>query len=278
MTLMTTMRGLVKTREWMRTQDPRLAPSTELAAKDDGKIAFSPPAMRVAVKIPYKQRLGDDGALRRNTESRGPQQPVEVVHEEAPLPLVQRRVGRGTASSRSQEEAQFAPALATCTIRGYTPLITNMQTGMLDYTGEKYDHLPPGLPANLIKIKIVKVKNLLANTRSVLGGGRSVAVLCAFSGNTITCSFTMRLAALRRVQQQLHSSPSAGTRPQLSAKCPDPAPRPRRTASTFPTSTRTSGTASRSRRRSRGSSGRPRELSSPAKRADSQQGVAWSNG
>ena len=82
---------------------------------------------------------------------------------------------------------------------------------MLDYTGEKYDPLPPGLPANLYKINIVKVKNLLANTRKVLPGGRSVAVLCALSGNTTTCSFTMRLAALWRVQQQLHSSPSAGT-------------------------------------------------------------------
>ena len=44
MTLMTTMRGLVKTREWMRTQDPRLAQHrdlgsafTELAAKDRTK-------------------------------------------------------------------------------------------------------------------------------------------------------------------------------------------------------------------------------------------------
>ena len=47
---------------------------------------------------------------------------------------------------------------------------------MLDYTGEKYDPSPPGLPANL-KIKIiVKVKNLLANTRSVLRGGANVAV------------------------------------------------------------------------------------------------------
>ena len=89
-TLKTMMkRGAVETRTRMRTQDPRLAPSAELAAKDDGKIAFSPPAMRDAVKIPYKQRLGDDGALRRNTESRGPQQPVEAVHEEAPLPLLQ---------------------------------------------------------------------------------------------------------------------------------------------------------------------------------------------
>ena len=89
---------------------------------------------------------------------------------------------------------------------------------MLDYTGEKYDPLPPGLPANLYKINIVKVKNLLANTRKVLPGGRSVAVLCALSGNTTTCSFTMRLAALRRVQQQHLSSPSAGTRPCSSAK------------------------------------------------------------
>ena len=45
-----------------------------------------------------------------------------------------------------------------------------------------------------------------------------VAVLCALSGNTTTCSFTMRLAALRRVQQQHLSSPSAGTRPCSSAK------------------------------------------------------------
>ena len=67
---------------------------------------------------------------------------------------------------------------ATCTIRGYTPYHNQSQTGMLDYTGEKYDTLPPGLPANLIKIKIVKVKNLLANTRSVLPAGANVAVLC----------------------------------------------------------------------------------------------------
>ena len=46
----------------------------------------------------------------------------------------------------------------------------------------------------------------------------NVAVLCALSGNTTTCSFTMRLAALRRVQQQHLSSPSAGTRPCSSAK------------------------------------------------------------
>ena len=78
-------RGAVKARTGMRTQDPRLAQHcdlgsafTELAAKDYGKIAFSPPAMRVAVNIPFKQRLGDDGALRRNTESQGPQQPVET--------------------------------------------------------------------------------------------------------------------------------------------------------------------------------------------------------
>ena len=38
-----TKRGTVEIRTWMRTQDPRLAPSAELAAKDDGKIAFSPP-------------------------------------------------------------------------------------------------------------------------------------------------------------------------------------------------------------------------------------------
>ena len=39
MTLMTTTkRGAAEIRERMRTQDPRFAPSTKLAAKDDGKI------------------------------------------------------------------------------------------------------------------------------------------------------------------------------------------------------------------------------------------------
>ena len=47
---------------------------------------------------------------------------------------------------------------------------------MLDYTGEKYDHLPPGRAANLSKIMFVK--NLLANTRKVLRRGANVAVLC----------------------------------------------------------------------------------------------------
>ena len=120
-----------------------------------------------------EERKGD-GALRRTPGSQGPQQPVEAVHEEAPLPLLQRRVGRGTASGRSQEDAQFTPALATCTIPGvYTT--GDHQTGMLDYTGQKYDPLPAGLAVNLNNIKVV-MKNLLANTRKILGSGRSVAL------------------------------------------------------------------------------------------------------
>ena len=87
-TLMTMMkRGAVKARTGMRTQDPRLAPSTKLAAKDDGKIAFSPPGMHSGQAPIFLERGRGDGALRRNTESQGPQQPVEAVHEEAPLPL-----------------------------------------------------------------------------------------------------------------------------------------------------------------------------------------------
>ena len=78
MTLMTMMRGLVKTREWMRTQDPRLAPSNELAAKDDGKIAFSPPGMLSGKAPLFLERGRGDGALRRNPEGRGPQQAVEA--------------------------------------------------------------------------------------------------------------------------------------------------------------------------------------------------------
>ena len=88
MTLMTTMkRGAAEIRERMRTQDPRLGPSTELAPKDDGRLAFSPPRMLSGQAPLFLERGRGDGALRRNTESQGPQQPVEAVHEEAPLPL-----------------------------------------------------------------------------------------------------------------------------------------------------------------------------------------------
>ena len=116
-------RGLVKTREWMRTQDPRLAPSTELAAKDDGKLAFSPPRM-LSSKAPLfpEERKG---RWRPPEEHREPRPPAASRggQEAAPQPLLQRRVGRGTALGRSQEDAQFAPALATCTIPGvYTIL------------------------------------------------------------------------------------------------------------------------------------------------------------
>ena len=87
-TLKTMMkRGAVETRTRMRTQDPRLAPSAELAAKDYGRLAFSPPRMLSGQAPLFLERGRGDGALRRNTESRGPQQPVEAVHEEAPLPL-----------------------------------------------------------------------------------------------------------------------------------------------------------------------------------------------
>ena len=93
-----------------------------------------------------------------------------------------------------------------------------MQTGMLDYTGEKYDHLPPGRAANLSKIMFVK--DLLANTRKVLPGGVNVAVLCVrFRHYTTTCS-SMRAAVLWRAQQQHLSLPSAGTRPQQKCQVP----------------------------------------------------------
>ena len=128
------------------------------------------------------------------------------------LDAVQPRV---EAKFHAQSLLQFA----TCTIPGYTA-INNDQTAYIDYTGEKYANLPPGLPANLIKIKLIKVKNLLANTRKVLPGGVNVAVLCVrFRHYTTTCS-SMRAAVLWRAQQQHLSLPSAGTRPQQKCQVP----------------------------------------------------------
>ena len=49
------------------------------------------------VRSQFPEERTDDGALRRTPGSRGPQQPVEAAREEAPPPLLQRRVGRGTA-------------------------------------------------------------------------------------------------------------------------------------------------------------------------------------
>ena len=113
-----------------------------------------------------EERKGD-GALRRTPGSRGPQQPVEAVHEEAPLPLLQRRAGRGTASGWSQEDAQSLLQFATCTILGYIA-IHNDQTEYIDYTGEEHDCPTSGLTANLNKIstKLFIVMDLFAKDSS----------------------------------------------------------------------------------------------------------------
>ena len=86
MTLMTmTKRGKVKARTGMRTQDPRLAQHcdlgsafTELAAKGRRKarLLSARDALQSDPQSPEERK--DDGALRRNTESQGPQQPVEA--------------------------------------------------------------------------------------------------------------------------------------------------------------------------------------------------------
>ena len=175
MTLMTTTkRGAVEIRERMRTQDPHFAPSAKLAAKDDGRLAFSPPRMLSgqAPLFPEERK----GRWRPPEEHREPRPPAASRGGSRGSPSAPRtrRVGRGTASGRSQEDAQFTPAFATCTIPGvYTT--GDHQTGMLDYTGQKYDPLPAGLAVNLNNIKVV-MKNLLANTRKILGSGRSVAL------------------------------------------------------------------------------------------------------
>ena len=143
---------------------------------------------------------------------------------------------------------------------------------MLDYTGEKYDTLPPGLPANLNKIKFVK--NLLANTRSVLGGGRSVAVLCALSGNTIACSCSTRAAVLLGKQQQQLSSPSVGTRPQQKCQVLSAKLETKKDGYDTDTDVRESHEIQEKVQKEQRT---PLGTPSPAKRADSQQGVAWSN-
>ena len=55
--LMTMMkRGSVETREWMRTQDPRLAPLTELAAKDGRKERLlSAPGCSSQLPVPRRE-------------------------------------------------------------------------------------------------------------------------------------------------------------------------------------------------------------------------------
>ena len=166
--LMTTMkRGSAEIRERMRTQDPRFAPSTELAAKDDGKLAFSPPRM-LSSKAPLfpEERKG---RWRPPEEHREPRPPAACRGglEEAPQPLLQRRVGRGTASGRSQEDAQSLLQLATCTILGYIA-IHNDQTEYIDYTGEEHDCPTSGLTANLNKIstKLFIVMDLFAKDSS----------------------------------------------------------------------------------------------------------------
>ena len=99
---------------------------------------------------------------------------------------------------------------------------------MLDYTGEKYDHLPPGRAANLSKIMFVK--DLLANTRKVLPGGVNVAVLCALSGNNnlqfhheASCALRRAAAATqfaigwhKALQQCQESAQDPGGRPRRS--------------------------------------------------------------
>ena len=90
---------------------------------------------------------------------------------------------------------------------------------MLDYTGEKYVNLPPGRAANLqYTNKFVKIKNLLANTRSVLPGGANVALCVRAQFRHNNNLLSTRAAVLCGQQQQQLSSPSAGTRPCSSAK------------------------------------------------------------
>ena len=124
--------------------DEDSGPSPRPALHEDLGSAFTKLAARKrkdrllsAQKDPFLAELGDDvcsqdplraltgGCWRPPEEHREPRPPADCRggQEEAPQPLLQRRVGRGTASGRSQEDAQFAPALATCTIPGvYTIL------------------------------------------------------------------------------------------------------------------------------------------------------------
>ena len=213
MTLMTTMRGLVKTREWMRTQDPRLAPSTELAAKDDGRIAFFPPRMLSGKAPLFPERGRGDGALRRNPESRGPQQPVEADKRQPLSPYYNDVLDAVQPWVEAKKMLSSLLRLPPAPSRGYTPYYDQSQTGMLDYTGKKYDNLPPGLPANLSKIMFVK--NLLANTRSVLRGGANVA-LCVRAQlaaqqqhfiHEVSCALESAAAAPQFAYSQLKTLP-----------------------------------------------------------------------
>ena len=196
---------------------------TKLAAKGKEGPDFSSPreipfeqswGMMGAVKIPFKHRLGDDGALRRNTESRGPQQPAErdpaiprLQHGQ--LDAVQPRVGAIDAHVRSCACHLHHPgvylqiaAIAVSLPRRRSGVRSHHQTEYIDYTGEKLGNPAYDLPANLYNNNQI-VKNLLDITKSrkILRGGANIAALCVRFRHNNNPLFTTSAAVLWSVQQ-----------------------------------------------------------------------------
>ena len=173
-------RGAVKARTGMRTQDPRLAQHcdlgsafTELAAKGRRKARLL--SARDALQSdPSSQKRGRTmapsggrlGAAAPSSQSRRHERKHLHPYNNDVLDVVQLQV--------SQVEAQSLLRLPPAPSRGMRPY-NDHQTAHIDYTGEKLVSPASGLPANLNKIKII-MKNLLANTRKILGSGRSVAL------------------------------------------------------------------------------------------------------
>ena len=89
-----------------------------------------------------------DGALRRNTESQGPQQPVEADKRKPLSPYYNDVLDAVQPRVEAKFHAQSLLQFATCTILGYTT-IHNDQTAYIDYTGEEHDYPTSGLTVNL---------------------------------------------------------------------------------------------------------------------------------
>ena len=119
MTIKTMMkRGAVKARTGMRTQDPRLAQHRSglclhqaRGQGTEGRNGFSPPRMLSSQTHCSQKRGMGDGALRRNTESQGPQQPVEADKRKPLSPYYNDVLDAVQPRVISQEDAQFTPAV-----------------------------------------------------------------------------------------------------------------------------------------------------------------------
>ena len=131
MTLMTKRRGEMKARTGMRTQDPRLAqhctwtwalPSSSSRPRTEGRSGFSSPRMLSSQTHCSQKRGMGDGAIRRNTESQGPQQPVEADKRKPLSPYYNDVLDAVQPRVEAKKMLSSLLQFATCTILGYAAI------------------------------------------------------------------------------------------------------------------------------------------------------------